>query len=450
MRRRFFLRQAALAAGAPLLAAGQQPAAQRPQTEPVPPEGQRRRGRDGMSRGTIDAGGLQPLDGGKIGNAPAMKITDIKTFLVGAGGRNWVYVKVLTDQGIYGIGEAYSAGPDEATVKVIEDFKTWLIGNDPRNVQYLFDLMYNTARFPGGIVVNSAMSGIEHALWDIAGKSAGVPVWALLGGRMRNKVRVYQSIGGATPQQAGENAKAMIEKYGYTALKMGIQADGDMPYNKATRLTAEHVKAVRGAVGPDVDIAVDVHAKFVEAERAIRLAKAIEPYNPFWMEESVRPENYDAMKKVSDHVNIPLASGESNYGIYEFKQLIERQCLDFLQPDICCCGGVLTLKKIAAMAEAQYMMIAPHNPMSPLATAVNVHFAGSTPNFYILEYAAPVSGARKNVLKEPLMVNKDGYLEIPNKPGWGVELNEEAFASMPPAPWSRGTSFRADGSPYFQ
>jgi galactonate dehydratase len=403
-----------------------------------------------MTRGPITRGGLQPLDGGRIGNTPAMKITDIKTFLVGAGGRNWVYVKVLTDQDIYGIGEAYSAGPDEATVKVIEDFKSWLIGNDPRNVQYLFDVMYNTTRFPGGIVVNSAMSGIEHALWDIAGKSAGVPVWALLGGRTRNKVRVYQSTGGATPQQAGENARQMIEKYGYTALKMGIQAPGDMPYNRATRETVAHVRAVREAVGPDVDIGVDVHAKFFEAERAIRLAKAIEPYNPMWMEESVRPENYAAMKKVADHVSIPLASGESNYGIYEFKELIERQALDFVQPDICCCGGVLTMKKIAAMAEAQYILVAPHNPMSPLATAINVHFAASTPNFYILEYAAPDSGARKNVLKEPLMVRKDGYVDIPNKPGWGMELNEEAFKSMPPAPWRRGTSFHADGSPYFQ
>ena len=436
MKRRFFLKSAGLMAGAPFVAAAQQTGG--------------RGGRGGMTRGSITSGGLQPLNGGKIGNTPAMKITDIKTFLVGAGGRNWVYVKVLTDQGIFGIGEAYSAGPDEATVKVIEDFKSWLVGNDPRNVQYLFDLMYNTTRFPGGIIVNSAISGIEHALWDIAGKSAGVPVWALLGGRIRNKVRVYQSTSGATAQQAGENAKRMIETYGYTALKMGIQATGEMPYNQATRVTAEHVRAVREAVGPDIDIGVDVHAKFFEAERAIRLAKAIEPYNPMWMEESVRPENYDAMKKVADHVSIPLASGESNYGIYEFKQLIDRQALDFVQPDICCCGGVLTLKKIAALAEAQYILVAPHNPMSPLATAINVHFAASTPNFYILEYAAPDSGARKNVLKEPLMVNKDGYLDIPNKPGWGMELNEEAFKSMPPAPWRRGTSFHADGSPYFQ
>jgi galactonate dehydratase len=156
------------------------------------------------------------------------------------------------------------------------------------------------------------------------------------------------------------------------------------------------------------------------------------------------------MKKLSDHVDIPLASGESNYLRHEFRPLIDSQALDYVQPDICCCGGVLEMKKIAAMAEAMYIKVAPHNPMSPLATAVNVHFAASTPNFHILEYSAPVSGARKDVLKEPLMVNKDGYLDIPNKPGWGVELNEEAFKHMPPAPWSRGTNFRADGSPYFQ
>src|SRR5258707_11247596 len=318
-----------------------------------------------MARGPVGERGLQPLDGGKGANAAAMKITDSKRFLVGAGGRNWVYVKILTDQGIFGIGEAYSAGPDEATIKVIEDFKHWLVGNDPRNVQYLFDVMYNTTRFPGGIITNSAMSGIEHALWDIAGKSAGVPVWALLGGRVRNKIRTYQSTSGATPQQAAENAKRMIEKYGYTALKMGIQAPGDAPYNKATRDTAEHVRAVREAVGPDVDIAVDVHAKFFEAERAIRLAKAIEPYNPFWMEESVRPENYDAMKKVADHVSIPLASGESNYGIYEFKQLIERQALDILQPDICCCGGGPTPKKKPALGGGAEFMGGAPKPISP-------------------------------------------------------------------------------------
>ena len=336
-------------------------------------------------------------------------------------------------------------------MKVIEDFKLWLVGQDPRNVQYLFDLMYNTTRFPGGLIVNSAISGIEHAL---VGHRRQIRRRCRCGrcsaAACETRSARTRAPAAAPHSRPARTPKRMVEKYGYTALKMGIQAPGDMPYNQATRQTVEHVRAVREAVGPDVDIGVDIHAKFFEVQRAIRLANAIEPFNPMWMEESIRPENFAAMKKLSDHVDIPLASGESNYMIHEFRQLHRTAGLDFVQPDICCCGGVLTMKKIAAMAEAQYIMVAPHNPMSPLATAVNVHFAASTPNFYILEYSAPDSGARKNVLKEPLMVKKDGYLEIPNKPGWGVELNEEAFKSMPPAPWRRGTSFRADGSPYFQ
>ena len=385
-----------------------------------------------------------------MGDKPAIKITDIKTFLVWNGGRNWVYVKVETDQGISGIGEAYSVGPDEATVKVIEDYKLWLVGQDPRNIQYLWDLMYNTTRFPGGSLTGAAMSGIEHALWDIAGKAAGLPVWALLGGRVRNKVRTYQSIGGSSAEQAAENAARLVDKYGYTAVKMSPHNRGDnaMPYNQVTRIAGQRVGAVREAVGPDVDIGVDIHARYFEVQRAVRVAKEIEPYYPFWLEEPIRPENFDAMKKLADHVNIPLASGECNYTKYEFRDLINIQALDIIQPDICVCGGIMEMKKIAAMAEAQYMVVAPHNPMSPLATAVNVHFAASTPNFLILEYRAPDAGAYKDVLKEPLMV-KDGYLDIPNKPGWGVELNEEAFPSMPPQPWKRGTGYRADGSVAF-
>jgi len=202
---------------------------------------------------------------------------------------------------------------------------------------------------------------------------------------------------------------------------------------------------VREAVGPDVDIAVDIHARYREVQRAIRVAREIEPYYPFWLEEPIRPENPDAMKKLAEHVNIPLASGECNYTKFEFRELIQLQALDVVQPDICVCGGIMEMKKIAAMAEAQYMVVAPHNPMSPLATAVNVHFAASTPNFLVLEYRAPVEGAYKDVLKEPIMV-KDGYVEIPNKPGWGVELNEEAFEHYPPIRWKRSTGFREDGS----
>lgn len=392
--------------------------------------------------------GAAPLmQTGAVGTRPAMKITDIKTFLVGAGGRNWCFVKVETDQGIHGIGEAYSCGPDEATVKVIEDYKRWLVGQDPRNIEYLWGLMYNFTRFPGGMVVNAAMSGIEHALWDISGKAAGLPVYMLLGGKCRDKIRVYQSIGGRDPVQAGENAKRLVEKYGYTGLKMSphMSDSNQRPVNYVTRMAGQRVRAVREAIGPDVDIGVDIHAKFFEVTRAIRMAKEIEPYNPMWLEEPIRPENVDAMRKLAEHIDIPIASGECNYTKHEFRSILQSQCVDFAQPDICVCGGMLEMKKIAAMADAHYIRIAPHNPMGPVANAVNVHFAASTPNFFILEYHPDDEGVRKDVLKEPLMV-KDGYIPVPTKPGWGVELNEEALRKYPPRPWRRGFDFRADGS----
>ncbi len=383
----------------------------------------------------------------QVGTRPALKITDVKTFLVGAGGRNWVLVKVETDQGLHGIGEAYSCGPDEATVATIHDFKRWLVGQEPRNLEHLWATMYNFTRFPGGLVVMAAISGIEHALWDIAGKAAGLPVYMLLGGKCREKIRVYQSAGGGTPQEAARSAKALVEKYGYTAVKMSpFPPRGNAaPYNAVTRAAGERVRAVREALGPDVDIGVDAHAKLFEVTRAIQMARAIEPYQPFFFEEATRPENVDAIRKLSEHVNIPLAGGECNYTKYEFRDILAAQALDIVQPDVCLCGGLIEMKKIAAMAEANYVVVAPHNPMGPLATVVNVHFAASTPNFFILEYHPDDASVRKDVLREPLMV-KDGYIPVPNKPGFGVELNEEALKHYPPKPWRRGFDYRADGS----
>ncbi len=383
----------------------------------------------------------------QVGTRPAMKITDVRSFLVGAGGRNWIFVKVETDQGIHGIGEAYSCGPDEATVAVIRDFKSWLVGQDPRNIEHLWNMMVAFTRFPGGLVVNAAISGIEHALWDIAGKAAGLPVYMLLGGKVREKIRVYQSIGGGSAQQAAESAQRLVAKYGYTALKMNPQGSGDnqRSYNSSTRAAGERVRAVREAVGPDVDIGCDIHARFFEVRRALALARAIEPYHPMWLEEPIRPENEDAMQKLAEHVNLPLASGECNYMRHEFRKILALQALDIIQPDICLCGGLWEMKKIASMAEAHYVMVAPHNPMGPVATMVNVHFAASTPNFLVLEYHPDDESPRKDVVKDPLMVT-NGYLPLPNKPGLGIELNEDAFGRFPAKSWHRGFDYKADGS----
>lgn len=381
---------------------------------------------------------------------PEIKITDIKTFLVGVGSRNLLFIKVETDQGIHGIGEAYSCGPDEATIATVNDFKRWLVGQDPRNVEHLWAMMHNFTRFPGGLVVNAALSGIEHALWDISGKAAGLPVYRLLGGKCRDKVRTYQSARGDEPAQLAEHARALVQKYGYTAVKISPHPPGGnaLPYNRATRVAVERLAAVRKALGPDVDIGVDVHAKFFEMSRAVRLARAIEPYQPMWLEEPIRPENVAAMSKLAAHVSVPLASGECNYTKYEFRDILTAQALDIIQPDVCLCGGLMEMKKIAALAEAHYVVVAPHNPMGPVATAVNVHFAASTPNFFILEYHPDDEAPRKDLLKEPLMV-KDGYIPVPDKPGFGIELNEEALRRYPPKPWHRGFDYRADGSVAF-
>ncbi|MCZ2146289.1 MAG: galactonate dehydratase [Bryobacterales bacterium] len=403
--------------------------------------------RDFFKQAGMAAGAPMMQAAAQLGTKPAIRITDIKTHFLGAGGRNFCFVQVFTDQGIHGVGEAYSCGPDLAVAAVIEDFKSWLVGQDPRNVEHLFNMMYNFTRFPGGLVVNAAISGIEHALWDIAGKAAGLPVYMLLGGKCREKIRVYQSAGGEEPGAVADNARRLVEKYGYTAIKMRPQPahDNSRPYNAITRGAAARVRAVREALGPDVDIGCDVHARFFEVSRAIRLARAIEPYNPMWLEEPIRCENENVMQKLSQHVNIPLASGECNYMRHEFRKILALQALDIIQPDICLTGGLLEMKKIAAMAEAHYVMVAPHNPMGPVATAVNVHFAASTQNFFILEYHPDDASPRKDMLKEPLMV-KDGYIPVPTKPGLGVELNEEAFRMYPTKSWHRGFDYRADGS----
>ncbi|MBI3279674.1 MAG: mandelate racemase/muconate lactonizing enzyme family protein [Acidobacteria bacterium] len=388
---------------------------------------------------TATATGAAPFLQAAAGAKPAIKITDIKTFLLGIGNRNLLFVKVETDQGFHGIGEAYSCGPDEATLACINDFKSWLLGQDPRNIEHLWTMMYNFTRFPGGLVVNAAISGIEHALWDISGKAAGLPVYMLLGGKCREKVRVYQSI------RDSETAVRLREKYGYTAFKTQPPGMNANPYNRVTREGAEHLRKLREALGPDVDIGVDVHAQFFELSRAWRMARVLEPYNPMWLEEPIRPENASAMRKLADRVTVPLASGECNYTRHEFQEILSAQALDIVQPDICLCGGMLEMKKIAAMAAANYVVVAPHNPMGPLATVVNTHFAASTHNFFILEYHPDDVAPRKDLLKETT-VARDGYLPVPTKPGWGVELNEEAFRHYPPKPWHRSFVYRTDGS----
>lgn len=383
-----------------------------------------------------------------------MQIRDIEVYPVRLGGRNMPLVRVLTDEGIYGVGEAYSVGPDQATVKAIADLAEWLVGRDPMDIEGLWQLMYAGSRFPGGSVLNAAISGIEHALWDIKGKSLGVPVYQLIGGKCREKVRVYQSVGGDTPGALAENARRLVDRYQYTALKMFPFSRGqplwhDVGLSAMLRDAEARMSAVREAVGDGVDIGLDAHGQVFQPSTALALCQVLAPYHPLFLEEPLRPENRRAMGFLRSKAPVPIATGEELYTKYEFRDLLYHQGADIIQPDVCVVGGLWEMKKVAALAEAEYVTVAPHNPLGPVATAVNTHFALSTHNFVVLEYRPDDTPERQAVVDEPVTL-EGGYLLPPTRPGLGIDLNLDACSEQAFRSWHRPFLWRVDGSLGYQ
>jgi len=377
-----------------------------------------------------------------------MKIIDIQTVGVNWLGMNHVFIKILTDEHLQGIGEAYRVGPEHATIAAIHDYKQLLIGQDPLRIEHLWRLMYNGIRFPGGSVINAAISGIEIALWDLKGKALGVPVYQLIGGRCREKVRVYRSVSGESLAELSADAKKAVHEEGFTAVKMAPSPANSesLSWNQVLRGSAARVQAVRKAVGDDVEIGLDPHARIFEPYRALELSEVVRQFRPMFFEEPLRPENIEAMGELHKKLQIPLATGEMLYTKYEFRDIISNKAADILQPDLLLCGGLLEAKKIAAMGEAEYLTIAPHNPMGPVSTAVSAHFAVSTPNFLILEYT---DYRMPGLVKQPFQF-VDGFIEVPETPGLGIELNEQAFAGKPLESWHRRIVVEPDGNIGFQ
>lgn len=380
-----------------------------------------------------------------------MKIIDIQTAAVNLGEGNHVFVKVLTDEHLHGIGEAYRVGPDDAVEQTIHYLKDWLIGEDPTRIEHLWRILYNGSRFPGGSLLNAAISGIEIALWDVKGKAHGVPVYQLIGGRCRDRIRLYRGIGGNTPEQAAEDALRAVKQEGFTAVKMSPQPSEHykLPWGRVLKEAAARMEAVRRAVGDDVDIGLDPHAQIFEPVRAWELAEAVKPYRPMFYEEPLRPENISALGKLRERCGIPIATGEMLYTKYQFRDVIAAAAADILQPDLLLCGGLMEAKKIAALAEAEYLTVAPHNPMGPVSTAVSGQFAISTPNFAILEYRIDSKPPARDLLLQPFRM-VDGYLEVPETPGLGIELNEKAFAGRPLKTWRRQLIVEPDGNIGYQ
>ncbi len=376
-----------------------------------------------------------------------MKITNIKTVVALFGNRPRALVKVETDEGLYGWGEAYSTGPDLSVEPIVSYIFEMIKGEDPRRIEYIMMKLHQQFRFPPGGVGLPAISAIDHALWDISGKAAGLPVYMLLGGAARDRVRVYHGIGGRDGQEVAERAQQLHEAWGFTAFKTGpyrLDPDADR-WGRVCATAADYFADIRKHAPENWEFAFDPHAKIFEPIRALQLANALAPYDPYFYEEPLRPEHIPAWSRLRSQMQVPLATGESLYTRFEFLNLIAAQGADIIQPDVCICGGLLEMRKIAAIAEAHYVTVAPHNPMGPLATAVNVHFAAATPNFKILEYILPVNSQWNDWVDEPYLP-KDGYLELRDRPGLGVEVNEEAIRDNKYVHWQRTSPIRPDGS----
>jgi galactonate dehydratase len=368
-----------------------------------------------------------------------LKITDIRTVVVNAQMRNWVFVKVETDTpGLDGWGEASLEWKTRAVAAAVEDLKPFILGDDPTRIEHLYQKLYRQPFFRPGVIGLSAISGIEQACWDILGKQLGVPVYRLLGGAVRDKVRMYTHLGGGEMSAVYESfdASRVIElalevvARGYTAVKVVF-----VPYSEplmgapyAKKLAAV-MGRLREAVGDRVDIMVDFHGRTYPAV-AIEYINAIAEYRPYFCEEPVPPENIDALAEVCRAVRVPIATGERLATRHQFREVLEKRAAHVIQPDLCHCGGLLEAKKIAAMAEAYYVGVAPHNPLGPIANAAALHFALSTPNFLIQEDMLADVPWRWEVVESSLRT-ENGYWLPSDAPGLGVTVNEAAAARHP-------------------
>ena len=370
-----------------------------------------------------------------------MQITDIKTFLVHPGkAKNLCFVKIETDEGIYGWGECYTQSDRDVQITAhVDQLRRYLIGRDPTNIKHFTQMAFDDfAGRRGSMDYYCAISGLEHAMWDIAGKAYGAPVYKLLGGACRDKIRVYAngwSGGNPTPDSLAERASEVIEA-GFTALKFDPIPGRWRTYvsKDVEDAAVENVRAVREAVGPDVDILVEMHRRLAPMH-AVRIAHEIERYRPFWYEEPILAENIPALASVRQKINIPVVTGEELYTKFEFREVFEKQAADILNPDVCNVGGILELKEIAAMAEPYFVVISPHNFNSTtVGLAATIQVSAAIPNFLITEYFVNLEELGRDIAKIPFEV-KDGYIQIPDAPGLGIDLDEERLAAYPYKPF---------------
>ncbi|MBY5459196.1 mandelate racemase/muconate lactonizing enzyme family protein [Rhizobium leguminosarum] len=391
-----------------------------------------------------------------------MKIDRMRVFMTRDKDRPRVIVALDTDDGLTGWGECYNHGPDKALPPLLDYLYEFLSGQDPTRVDYLVNLLIQQSRFPPGALGLAAISALDHCLWDLAAKAANVPVYKLLGGEVRDRIKVYAGVYTAPDAPAARDEfDRLKEGWGFTAFKLSPWRI-DMHSNRwgnVVKASADYFRSLRETVNDEYEIAFDAHAKIFEPIAARQLGNALAPYDPLFFEEPLRPENIEAWGDLKQGLNCVLATGESLYNRNEFLRLLQVKGADLIQPDICVVGGISEMRRIATLAEAFFVGVAPHNPMGPLATAVNVHFSAAAQNFRILEYRLPKGqdyvyggldiekreGETRYVV-DPYLP-KDGYLELrPDRPGWGVEMDEKAMEEEGYIHWQRRVPKRPDGS----
>ena len=366
-----------------------------------------------------------------------MKITDINHYIIHPGvGKNLCFVKIDTDEGIHGWGECYTqADRDKQVVSHIDQLKRYLIGRNPMHIKHFLQMSFDDfAGRRGAMDFYCAISGLEQAMWDISGKVCNVPAYMLLGGPCRNKIRVYANGWGGgnwDSNEIAEKAKKVADM-GFTAMKFDpIPGPWRTFVDKTVEKQAvENVRAVRKAVGPNIDILVEMHRRLAPMH-AVKIAREIEEFNPFWFEEPVLAENINALASAKRDINIPVVTGEELYTKFEFRDVFEKQAADIINPDVCNVGGILELKEIAAMAEPYYVVVSPHNYNSTtLGLSATIQVSAAIPNFLITEYFVNFEKLGQDISTNPFEV-EDGYIKLPCEPGLGMSLIEENLEKYP-------------------
>ena len=364
----------------------------------------------------------------------AMKISDIKIIRAS----RYLFIKIDTDAGITGIGEAGAWSFPDATIGAIEKFRKQLVGKNPLTVEHHWQAMYRSTYFRGAVIM-SAISAIDIALWDLKGKALNVPVYELLGGKCRDRVRSYAPVFEFTAEKMAEGCKRLKGK-GFTAarlmitdgLKEGLSEMSASIFSNRVQIAVEKVRLCREAVGDDFDLCLEVHRSMSPAEAAL-FAQGVEPYRPMFIEDPIPPDNCNAMADMALKTSVPLATGERFINIHEFELLLAKDGAKYVRPDLCVVGGLTASKKIAAIAEAHYAGIVPHNPLGPVSTAACLQLDACIPNFGIQEFPSFYEGSGENeMMVEPFEV-VDGCIMIPDAPGIGIELIPDIETRFPPS-----------------